>query len=487
MKFLLRVEGVNLSNFVYDTPKLPVVRGGSAALLEAPREMPEKLESELREIGTKLEPISTGASSGLYALEVDESLQEDVGRTVRRFLRRNLYQHATFVVDIVPEDDFGHANELALAKNRWQQMQSLSLTLPEPDSRKGVSCEFDGVRPAAETVGEERDRHFISRSAAARRIKGKRSARPDFYYKITKIDPNKLPMFSEDFNDLAANPPSSVPRNLADKMAVIYLDGNKFGERARKASRTRKDLTDWDGKIQRLRADLLKTLLEEIADKGEWLNDSQLRGDEPKGKRLRFETLIWGGDDILLVAPAWKGWWLLGRFFELTKEWNDDTGNPLTHSAGLVFCHAKAHVRRVKDLAYQLCDIAKKAGDPHDRGKGDRFAYQVLESFDYVGRDLEEFLEERRPPDCSQADQVLYGSAMLSAPEHRRTLERAEMPRRKLHALVPKLRHKTAEPKDRAAIEQPPGSKEALDALSSCLGASDTRYFHLLELWDYIR
>ena len=97
---------------------------------------------------------------------------------------------------------------------------------------------------------------------------------------------------------------------------------------------------------------------------------------------LRFETLLFGGEDVTFVAPAWLGWWLAVRFFEITKDWTvgdaeiatacaqcarpvPDRGGrelPMRFSAGLVFCSAKTPIRAAKKLAEDLCHLAKDSG-----------------------------------------------------------------------------------------------------------------------------
>ncbi len=60
-KYYLRIEGVNLSNFVYDTQDLSTIRGGGLILLDSI----DKLKENFKGI---LDPISTGASSGLFEI-----------------------------------------------------------------------------------------------------------------------------------------------------------------------------------------------------------------------------------------------------------------------------------------------------------------------------------------------------------------------------------------------------------------------------------
>ena len=63
--YYLRIEAVNLVNFVYDTQDLSTIRGGSMLIREA----------VARRIGQRfpdLEAVSVGASAGLFRFEVSE-------------------------------------------------------------------------------------------------------------------------------------------------------------------------------------------------------------------------------------------------------------------------------------------------------------------------------------------------------------------------------------------------------------------------------
>jgi hypothetical protein len=86
---------------------------------------------------------------------------------------------------------------------------------------------------------------------------------------------------------------------------------------------------------------------------------------------LRFETLLYGGDDLTFVVPAWLGWWLARRFFALVegceiayqpRNGGDKKSVPLQFSAGLVFAPAKSPIRALKGLALELCHLAKERG-----------------------------------------------------------------------------------------------------------------------------
>ncbi|MGH8499011.1 MAG: hypothetical protein ACRERV_09430 [Methylococcales bacterium] len=122
--------------------------------------------------------------------------------------------------------------------------------------------------------------------------------------------------------------------------------------------------------------------------------------DEENGAKqevIRFETLLWGGDEMLFVLPAWLGFEFLQYFFEHSSRWACVGGERLTHSAGLVFCHAKSPIHRIRKLAQSLADSMKVVLGEHR--KQNVWDYIVLESIDYPGdNNISEFNKTRFGP-----------------------------------------------------------------------------------------
>ena len=172
---------------------------------------------------------------------------------------------------------------------------------------------------------------------------------------------------------------------------------------------------------------------------------------------FRLETLLWGGDEIIWVVPAWKGWELLQFFF---TEFRYPASAPLTFSAGLVFCHKKAPIHTIRSLAGKLVS--------HLKGRSEnRFLYRVLESFDHIAEIDPGFL---LPADLMP--QITYAIPAL----------RECVSRKKLHRLL----------KDPgAASEIAKEIKKGLDGDSIAFmeafeKQSDRAWQHIGELWDYV-
>lgn len=515
-EYYLRIEGVNLNNFVYDTGDLSTVRGGGLMLLEAP----EWVKSNLPD-GVRLEAITEGASWGLFRFQAEDNERAlMVAKEVRKKLRTDPnYRYATFVVEVLPKgqkEAYTKRNEELAALCRWRQMNSLSIEVPAPqtspveiirDSKKETIfvCEFDHVRPAAETEPKGGEKFAASESVAVRRRAGIDNKRKTWYERL--IGQSLLYDFVYDFKQLSRSASTqdadSKGSTLNQKMAVIYLDGNHFGRKRASYCTDAARQKDFDQKIRKeYQNGTLGILLKEIenhAEADDWLCTEDKKSQGGKGEEtteaarllLRFETLLWGGDETIWVVPAWNGWWLLSRFFKHVEErWKFFDGSNLTLSAGLVFCHHNAPIQRIVNLAKSLGDLAK--GDR----TANRVAYQVLESFDHAGTDLEAFRRMRCPEGVSPEDLILDGNGMASIIEPVRTLKRT-IPKRRLHRLVESLylgedttgASEELENTVKKALEaEVPGREKTLpqDQALAYFGSGNARWVHLLELWDYI-
>ena len=382
---LVRIEGVNLDHFVFDTRDLSTIRGGSFMLLDAVDDVLDHL--------TKLKVLekclSRGASSGLFTIHAE--CPETVVSGIRKLLAGR-YPHATFVVDAVPRiGNFRDDLETAIAANRKRQMQAFSFAVPE---RSAVvqdvtdpACEMDGLRPALKlNKGPTRDNGeptYLSAATLSRREYG-RKAKNDFYGKMIRRrgGPNadlaeRLPEFAEDFKTIASGTAS-----LSGKLAVFYADGNSFGRTQSNHCGSPEKQEAWDTFIRGSREEfLIKFLEDEItgpAKENPWL--------DAKG-RARFETLLWGGDEFMFVVPAALGWRFATLFFRhfggmnLAQAGGGLPQSLLTHAAALVFCQHHAPIDRIKHLAKdQMVEDAKAMSRDLDS-----LSVVVLESFDHLG------------------------------------------------------------------------------------------------------
>ncbi len=470
-KYRLRLEAVNLAAFIDDTNLLSTVRGGGLLLLGATAQVQARYPA--------LEPVTTGASAGVFEFDApDDSaaarMRDDVDDALRQ---DDALRHATFVVDVVPASDYADNREELLALNRWRQWRRPTLAFPSTLDDKRWPCHVDGVRPAGAGLVPRRSDHRpwpASVSVHQRWTYGK-DQKQAFYRTHAGVEA----LFTNDFDELSGDPERG---DLDGKMAVIYVDGNSFGDVQRRHCASVDTQREWDHYIKEQRRQWLRAFLEQAQADGP--------GFHTKQRALRIETLLWGGDELMLVVPAWRGWWTLASFFEHGAGWQV-FGERLTHAAGLVFCHYKAPIRRVKALARELAETVKAEGGRDEN----RFAYLVLESFDHVGRDLEGFLVRRWP---RLTEWILAGESMQELANQVRALEAAEFPRSKLYAIAKAIAADggTSE-RGRAqaqrwidqAVQSHPASQQAVHRLLTLIrGEHDSAvtWLHVAELWDYL-
>ncbi|MEW6127212.1 MAG: hypothetical protein AB1757_09250 [Acidobacteriota bacterium] len=440
MKFYLRLEGVNLNNFVYETSDLSTIRGGSLLLLQAVKDIQTNVAG--------LTEISTGASVGLFSFEVDdEDRAKEKRDEVENYLKKTnfTYRHATFVADITlveNDEEFQKSREAVLALNRWRQMTAPQVTVPEhndefPSKDTSEICVVDKLRPAKAKRKFKDDIKDVSTSVAARRDYGFAEKQTFIKTELDHIRKDHLVKynFAWDFDQITRD---GSKGNLNQKMAVIYFDGNGFsGIQSGLANQT--ELKKFDGKIKEYRREWLASLVEQMNNEEDWQVEVENERTKNLEDHYRMEVLLWGGDDSYIVVPAWKGWETLADFFATSKGW-ENPANPkekLKHAAGIAFCHHNAPIRRIKDLVKELCE--KKAKCNRDKNQ---FVYEILESFDHIGKSLDSYLETRCPfqQDGTRKginESLILDGAMMQAvnPAMMQQLKDT-LPRRKLVKLV---------------------------------------------------
>lgn len=392
MNSYILVEAVNIYASVFDTEQLSIIRGSSFILKQAIIDIKKALPESIS-------PISTGASSGLFQI-IGGCKPEDVCIEICNILDKSPFHHFTFLVEHCIAEDLLAAKEKLLAQLRIRQMSSLSVA---PDrfevehEKLSHPCELEGCRVAASKtarkvqVRDEGTTRKLSLSTYTRLLHGI-DKKQSYYFEDGYPDVAedlKDYGFTSDLQNLADNPDYS---RLNNKMAVVYIDGNRFSaiqrdmlESAKHESKNLvESLSSFDQAIQDERLRFLHNLLlEMIEPEGGRFSDAVkvTRSANTENKVIRFETLIWGGDEMLFVLPAWLGMEFVQYFYEKTANWEVENARSLTHTAGIVFCSVKSPIGIISKVAQSMVDtVKKKLGD--DREK-DMWTYMVLESIDY--------------------------------------------------------------------------------------------------------
>lgn len=533
--YYIRMECVNFSAVLSDTEDLSTIRGSGLAMLHAIEYAALVLEHLT---GEAVEQVTTGASVGVFRVRAAD--QADAW-TVARNLRARLTAHAPAAADdeeseparplpgAIDEDellrvldhlsiltaacadtaDFRADMETLLALIRWQQQQAPSLVLPVAGTswdKTKLICPNDHTRLADTYIFRRKDkgpgRYPASRSVRDRHAYG-RHYKQTLYDRVIKgiryleDDDERFdrPKYADELADLARRPDEA----LDGKMAVLYADGNRFSKQIRDQARTRDTQTAIDSALRTWRRDLLDKVVKLIED-------------DPICPLRRIETLLWGGDELIWVLPAWRGWEVAALFAEHIRNEpvkgkgrsmdvpeKDDWSMDMSHGLGMVFCHYDAPINGIRTLAKNLADKVAKA-----ERTSTRLAVMVLESFDAVGQDLEAHLTR------TYGTAGITPSAMcLTAPQGASWNDvpcavakmKEHLPRRRLHALADALLHHgpvTTET-NRAwgrfwrDLDAPAEAaiREAAETLGRCWGfdaqGTDARlWLHLDMLWDYL-
>lgn len=497
-KYYLRVDAVNIGNFVYDTHDISTIRGGSYLLLDG-------IESLSGEFAEKLNPVTTAASQGLYWFESDEDGQE-LHREILAYLRRKTGGGATFLVatqEDLPED-FGRVLELLEAKIHRQQWRMPTIAIPQPASTS-TECHLDGWRPGVVDYPYDQDAR-ISAATDFRRKEGARFKR-HFFSEILGGSGYEGILSTKDLGKLAEDDSKGI---LNGKIAFIHVDGNNFGRIRREQCKSDQHRKRFDQSFQQaFRKDgFLKSLIEMAKSDA----DFQTRDDD-ENLALRLEVLLWGGDEMTLVVPAWQGWRVLRLFYETARDLQFE-GLPLSQRAAVIFCHHNAPILLIRQLAEELLGVTKedilkrladssrfKGLDPDaqeqmetqlgDHGLGDALHYLVLESFDLLRGDLRQFL-------CEYYRGGTYANLMIYAAELEKVLKsvytiQASISRGKALKLIEaiqrqnrdKIRKITAEINDLL-----PGiDKQRVETAIATLtkdGARPEGWYLATDLWDYV-
>jgi hypothetical protein len=120
-------------------------------------------------------------------------------------------------------------------------------------------------------------------------------------------------------------------------------------------------------KKSKLLADKLQSLFNDLVINISELYCLFLSPDQTKS--IPIETLMYGGDELCMVIPAW----LSGAVYKTLNNLKSEDG--LTFSTGILICHYKKPIRETKNLAEALCNFAKQ-----DNSDKNMISQLILES-----------------------------------------------------------------------------------------------------------
>lgn len=420
-ELIVRVEAVNFAATILDTNDLSTIRGGGLAALGLAKPVEEALR------GAEFAPkcVYAGASQCAFRLATEhdeaaataiiEDAVRDHMRAARGAGRTAPHAFMMHVVSVAPikksangEDDVEKALGLAEARGHAQQFRQWT-ELPIAFSNAAEDADpLDGVRPATVPTyfpkgklldpdeGEQADRRRFDLVSAAPAVKARidfgRLARQGFYADILK---DRLPaalagkppelVFANNFQDIVADPPEEAGQSVQSKIAVVYADGNKFGDARRRIGST----AAFSDRLGDLRAGLLEAAVTWLADGAanpKWGDVFAVEGEvrDRPAKGLRFEPILYGGDEVAFVMPAWLATTFVEGFFRRTAGWtiHDASGQSirLTHAVGVAIGHVKVPIRQLRAIAKEAADAAKDALKDQERGNVNSATFEIFES-----------------------------------------------------------------------------------------------------------
>jgi hypothetical protein len=477
--YYLRAEAVNFDDVIYDTEDISTIRGGSFLLTDA-------LKQDWNTLG--IEEIACGASVGLFKFEATgEKKAEEIRTRVLSALEAKTGYLATFVVDWLEETEgrtFTEMNQMLIGKNRWRQLQQPTVVLPDMKQARGP-CEVDGVRPAIQkwTVGESIK--SVSEAVYERKKKGVslRQGLASRILKDAKINVAHPLLFTNDLQELAQDVNAGV---LNGRIGLIHMDGNRFGRIKDQKCIDAQEYYEYHSYVQNV---VRSGALAKILGYAVGPHGAAFRTDSGA---VRLEVLLWGGDEIDIVVPAWQAWRTLSLFYQATigAKFHEIQ---LTHSAGLVLCHASAPILQIRRIAQELCEIAKgQVPEEIDKldTKSNRCAYLAMESFDRVTRDVRTTLNKYHKPAMPE-ELILVATEMKQFEIDILTLRR-NFPRNKVYKLVAavekgdqeKLKLELARAWELVSSSVRQETQAAVERL---LSGDPTRWYVIADLWDYVK
>lgn len=480
--YYLRIEAVNLDHSVYDTHDISTIRGGGFMLLDAVDQLalPDSVKN--------WQDIGSAASIGLFKFEAANDEAAEVARhKAVATVNQRTSEFATYVSAwerIDHPENFDRSVQRLTAKCRWQQYQSPSLALPEMSPKAEEECFVDRVRPAVTKAFVQNQMQEVSHAVAVRRKEGI-DLRNKIYADILKTQALKV---TNDLETLAA---SGEAGSLDGKIAFLHIDGNRFGSIRHALCKTETDIINFQRAIREAREGALREILKYA--------QSQKSFQTSDGE-IRLETLLWGGDEIEWVVPAWQALKVLNLFFAQTQErrFTAQSGKSvrLTNAAGVILCHHNLPILQIRQYAEELCRMAKSTLPKETidlDANANCFAFLNMVSFDQMTRHVGDFLEKYHKP-AQAHDFVINAAELTELKPHLQKLKRL-LAKNKLHEIIETMQSGTSE-EQKAKIQDIVDRAQKLlnreqktqlaNTIEQVLKDKPHRWYWVSDLWDYV-
>ncbi|MBT9174769.1 MAG: hypothetical protein DDT22_00430 [candidate division WS2 bacterium] len=343
-KYLVLMDTDKIKQYIYSVGKLKQIRGASSILAKLNKK--EQVEQRVSSYGGKC--IYAGGGQVMAIFNSDEKADEFIRAEQAK------YEESDASITGIKEEHINSFNEVVkkaqIKLRRAKEEKVLKSHLITSPFFK--TCQLCGVNPASKikyekfacTVCEKK----IDKGEEVREKPAENPIYKEFlnYMKSNPADPEwEKAKFTEDLSELGK---LSEPENY---LGFIYADGNRIGERLLKLT-TEKQYQEMSETVE-------KGLQESVFE--------SLRNciPKPSNRKIPFEFVILGGDDLILLTPAQKAipiaLEILTKFEKKTKAFaNKIDEEKFTLSTGVIIAHSKFPIVSFTKLAEDLLKSAKK-------------------------------------------------------------------------------------------------------------------------------
>lgn len=529
MEHILRVEGVNILANTMETSDISTVRGASFAYEAAVREIPSIAQKALGSAG-KVDAVFVGASQcALHLRDVSQAEAEKLRDSILTALEAPLpfstmgpnykghdvpTEFLTFAAGLAELGEGGIEAALQRAQTqvRMAQLHRARLSWPEPldlgsIKRRDAVCPVDQTRPinsgdagrmptrvgqfptagvkSPDADGKTEWVNFSARTRDLRRFG--QTARYEYYEKVMvdqKVE--NAPSLkglnpAQSFEDIVNKPPADLPVSLNNKLAYLYFDGTGWGTVLRGLGTQKFSQRASKLFFHSVIPELLRHfVVGEDADTARFNavypdTDSERK----KEKHLRLETLMLGGEDFLVVLPAWKAFEVTRLILDTVDEFNKDLkkAEQMPLRCGVLICNSKTPIRLCRNLAYEICDKARSKD-------GSSAQFHIIESVELPDDRLDNVRD--RLFGTSDNDAFTFSNAELKLLCENIKQLKAGLPRSQVYKAIRRIDHHGQSP-DSAFSQLDALNSLDLRALLPKQDVGGSFPFKLLaEYWDYV-
>jgi hypothetical protein len=427
---LIGVGAQRIKQFVFESSGLNEIRGASTLLDDCVARLKTRISNE---IGPEVILRAAAATLEFLAPGLDSS----DGKPWAEQLRAQFFRETGIAIVaaagiqtnpsrlLIEYQNVRREFHAALERDRYE------IDLPSSESLPfEVRCEVCGRRPA-EGWEEDGEKRPICRVCVTKRKLGRNERRGKMRDVLGWLDlpsdPGQLGVASADF--VAQDLSDLTPETKRKRLAVIYGDGNNFGDIAGKLDSLASGL-QWTHRVERVTQAAVTLALASATKRASPKPPKQL-------SRLPFQVLSVGGDDMSLFTWARIGLPVCEHFLHLTDlEFRQGDGpriadKPLAFSLGALICDDKAPVRRTVDFAEkELLKWAKRAAANRLDRRGN-LAFHLALTAEQIPAQLKTHLKQVFL--CGAAKEVCLTMRPFNADELHFLLEKAAALRERHH------------------------------------------------------